>query len=133
MEKYDFETLKAHFKKNWCVLPKMRTRLVEILGKNYWMELSNKEFDKLFDESAFLDMSHLQINTKEKLEDFMVKCMGQDLDLKKNLPWRFCCVPDFDGTSGYVTIIIHHSFMDGISTFSCLEATSETKDMKNLT
>jgi hypothetical protein len=53
--------MKEYLKPNWAVIPKTRVRLVEILGKFYWMELEAQEFDKLWEEAI---IERKDINTK---------------------------------------------------------------------
>ena len=101
---------------------KFRCKLVEIFGKNYWIEMSEQEYRDKWDDIYTIDGG---VHNKEQFQKKMVQLMDTDLKMFETTPYRFYSYHDYDDQVGYLIILFNHAWIDGIQIVSMFSYMSE--------
>jgi hypothetical protein len=111
------------------LLPRYRSKNVEILGETYYKAMSDVEWHEKVQKVWFrVD----DVKTHRQLEDFIAKVLAEPMDLFDNVSARFYLIPDFmEGKSVYV-FNHHHSQCDGVGLYPQLIAMSDNQNFKVL-
>ena len=112
--------------KEFCMkAPKAKTILTQVFGRYYWLELTQKKFDSLFPQIC---IQVTGVHGKKALEKKMIECANTELDLYKNVPYRFIIMDDYSEKESLVIFLESHAFTDGISLFSLFAALDMNKE-----
>jgi hypothetical protein len=125
---FEFEKMSDIWKNKFALaIPGAACRLVQIFGKNYWLNLSREELDEYWTRCC---VKVDGIHTQEQAMDFLAKKADEKYDLYEPvLPYQFFMIPDYQDGRGLMMFVITHSFIDGVSFASSLECMRDKPDL----
>ena len=109
--------------------PKAKTILTQVFGRYYWLELTQEKFDELFPQIC---IKITGVHDKKVLEEKMIECANTELDLYKNVPYRFIIMDDYSEKESMVIFLESHAFTDGISLFSLFAVLDMNKEKNRM-
>jgi len=131
-DKFEVEYMKNYILMNFCgnvpnveKLPRTKSKVVDVFGKSYWVQMTDAEF-QIAKITAYIVVDG--IHNKKDLEDFVAKEMLKDVDLRKELPYKFYFIPNYNEDSSIIIFLTNHAFCDGVSLYPIMTALTVEKD-----
>jgi len=69
-DKFEFETVKEHFKRKAFQFPRMKQRLRKFMASFYWEDIPEAEFKKMEDD-LFINLKDEDIHNEKQLGEFL--------------------------------------------------------------
>lgn len=68
----DMKALRERFKARALLFPRMRQRIVQVMGEYYWQDIPRAELDSYIDK-LIIDLKDLKISNEEELAEWVAK------------------------------------------------------------
>lgn len=123
--KFKFEEMRDQMFKEVSKLPRLRSRLVQFMGKFFFLRMDGAEWlqkrDKVF---VRIDSIH----THEETESFLAEQTKLIMDLDNTACYRIYLVPDYSETESKIICVANHMLGDGVSGMGLLAFLQPSKD-----
>lgn len=125
-EKFDAEEFSDLVIKRARLFPRLKSRVVKLLGKYMFQMMDESEF--LANKERYCSI-HSGVHTEEELAEFMtnVQCVREPLDW---VQWRIYLFPDYGENESVMIYKVHHSLADGIATILMYFNLTDNPDVK---
>jgi hypothetical protein len=68
----DMKAFRERFKERALLFPRMRQRIVQVMGEYYWQDIPRAELDSYIDK-LIIDLKDLKISNEEELAEYVAK------------------------------------------------------------
>lgn len=131
IKRLPFEKIKEFGRDYFGGYKKCRVKLTSYFGRLFWQQLSDEEFNRLF-EKACIRVNG--VHTMSELAHFNISVpQREEIDIfGDQLCYRWYIIEDFQEDYSVAGLLFHHAWMDGASKISKLYLQRDDSKDENL-
>lgn len=110
-------------------MPRLRSIVVQLLGKFFFLRMEGEEWLKRRDKVIVRGEN---VHTIEEMEKFLAEQTKLLLDLENTACYKIYLFPDFSQNESKIVLVVNHIITDGVSGMSVLALLQPNQDFSGL-